>query len=126
MIDLFFVAVGGFLGAISRFIVSNKLNNKFPFKYLGTFFVNIIGSLLLGFLVNIHLSTTINLLIGIGFLGAFTTFSTFKAENMTLLQANEYKQFMIYIFLTYTIGIVFAFSGFWLASFFLFVNQYEI
>lgn len=116
MIDLFLVATGGFLGAISRSIISKKLNNKFPLIYLGTFVVNILGSLLLGFLVNIHLYTSVNLFIGIGFLGSFTTFSTFKAENISLVQARENRQFIIYLFLTYTIGILFAFIGFLFAK----------
>ena len=102
----------GLLGAISRSFVSNKLNNKFPMTYLGTFLVNISGSLLLGFLANIHLNTNVNLFMGIGFLGSFTTFSTFKAENITLIQSKQNKQFIIYLFLTYTTGILFAFIGF--------------
>ncbi|KKE80053.1 MULTISPECIES: fluoride efflux transporter FluC [Bacillaceae] len=119
MIDLFLVATGGFLGAISRSIISKKLNNKFPLIYLGTFVVNILGSLLLGFLVNIHLYTSVNLFIGIGFLGSFTTFSTFKVENITLIQSKQNKQFLIYLFLTYIIGILFAFIGFWIARIYL-------
>lgn len=117
MIDLILVATGGFLGAISRYAVSKKLNYKFPFIFLGTFLINISGSLVLGFLVNIHLSTETNLFMGIGFLGSFTTFSTFKIENIALVQSNQDKQFLIYLFLTYIAGILFAFIGFWLANF---------
>lgn len=117
MIDLFLVATGGFLGAISRSIISKKLNNKIPFKHLGTLVVNISGALLLGFLVSIYLNTNVNLLIGIGFLGSFTTFSTFKVESIALIQSKQKQQFLVYFFLTYIIGISFAYVGFWLAQF---------
>ncbi len=113
MLDLALVAAGGFLGAISRYNISKILNKKYSFIYLGTFLINISGSLLLGFLVNIHLNTNINLFMGIGFLGAFTTFSTFKVESLSLVHSKQSKQFLIYFFLTYTIGIIFALIGFW-------------
>lgn len=114
--DLILVASGGFFGAILRYIVSVKLNNKFPFKFFGTFLVNILGSFALGFLVNIQINTNLNMFLCIGFLGSFTTFSTFKAENISLVQARENRQFIIYLFLTYTIGILFAFIGFLFAK----------
>lgn len=117
MMNLFLIAIGGFLGAISRSFISQMLNHKFPSMiYLGTFVVNITGSFLLGLLVNIHLSTSINLFFGIGFLGAFTTFSTFKIENITLLQSYKIKHFIFYLAITYTFGILFAFLGFWFAT----------
>lgn len=118
MINFILVASGGFLGAISRYLLSEKLNNKTPFVYIGTFLINIVGSLLLGFFVNIHLHTNANLIFGIGFLGSFTTFSTVNLESITLLRSKQKKQMLIYVFLTYTIGTVFAFIGFWGASFF--------
>lgn len=100
MMDLILIAFGGFLGAVARFIVSEKLNNKFAsVKYLGTFAVNIFGSLLLGFLVNLHINMSINLFMGIGFLGSFTTFSTLNVESITLIQSKQTKQFFIYLFL---------------------------
>lgn len=119
MIDFILVGVGGFLGAISRSYLSQKLNHKFSFIYLGTFLINIIGSFVLGLLVNIHLHTNFNLFIGIGFLGAFTTFSTFKLESITLIQSRKNKQFIVYLMLTYTLGILFACIGFLIASMFL-------
>lgn len=116
MMEFLLVAIGGFLGAILRFIISKKLNHRFRFTYFGTFVVNILGSLALGFLINIQLHTNINLLISIGFLGAFTTFSTFKFENFALLQSKQRKQFFLYLIVTYTIGLSFAAIGFWLAK----------
>lgn len=117
--EFLLVAVGGFSGAILRFIISKKLNHRFRLAHFGTFIVNVFGSLALGFLVNLSLHTNIILFIGIGFLGAFTTFSTFKLESITFLQSRQNKQLLLYLLLTYTLGILFAFIGFWLAEIYL-------
>lgn len=116
IIDLILIASGGFLGAILRYIVSKKLNHTSSFMYVGTFLINILGSFVLGFIVNIHLHTSVNLMIGIGFLGSFTTFSTFILESITLFESKQNMQFLIYLVLTYTVGILFAFFGFWFAK----------
>jgi CrcB protein len=85
------VGVGGFLGANARYVVARGLgaavDTPFP---LGTFVVNISGSFLLGILgalvaqkVTPH-SETMRLALGVGFLGGFTTFSTFEFETHAL------------------------------------------
>jgi fluoride exporter len=61
MIDYILVLIGGFLGAISRALISKTYNNKYPFKHLGTFLVNIVGSLLLGILINLQMNASLNL-----------------------------------------------------------------
>ena len=119
MMNFMLVAVGGFFGAILRAVISKRLNHPYRFFYIGTFSVNLLGSFALGFLVNMHLHTTSNLILSIGFLGAFTTFSTFKLESLTLIHAKQWKEFVLYSILTYTIGIAFAFAGFWMAILFL-------
>ncbi len=91
MIRLFIIGAGGFLGAISRYLVAGwaqDLSRSVHFPY-GTLAVNLIGSFLLGFLVRyafVHnvFSPEVRLLIFIGFLGAFTTFSTFSNETFNL------------------------------------------
>ncbi len=91
MSKLIIIGVGGFLGAISRFLVAGwvqDLSRSVHFPY-GTLAVNVIGSFFLGFLVryafldNIF-SPEVRLLLFIGFLGAFTTFSTFSIETFNL------------------------------------------
>lgn len=116
MMNFFLVAVGGFFGAILRAVISKRLNHTNRFVYFGTFTVNMLGSFALGFLVNMHLHTNANLALSIGFLGAFTTFSTFKLESLTLVQAKQWKQFVLYSLLTYSVGLSFAFAGFWVAK----------
>ena len=71
------VGTGGFLGAIARYYISQKLNKTVEDRLpLGTLAVNLFGSFLLGFILSIGLEEIYILLIGTGFLGAFTTFST--------------------------------------------------
>ncbi|RYD05926.1 hypothetical protein N752_06690 [Desulforamulus aquiferis] len=84
MKDLLLVAAGGFLGATGRFLVTSIIQSKhnYPFPF-GTFTVNLVGSFLLGFLFAQHLfNADLLLLLGIGFLGSFTTFSTFEMESV--------------------------------------------
>lgn len=71
---MIFVMLGGFFGAMSRFLISKALssiNKGFPFP---TLIINSIGSFLLGIVLANEISQTVYQLMGIGFLGAFTTF----------------------------------------------------
>jgi len=87
------VGVGGFVGANARFVIARglgaALDTRFP---LGTFVVNVSGSFLLGVLGAVVAnkvfpnSDALRLALGVGFLGAFTTFSTFEFETHALLE----------------------------------------
>ena len=91
MTQFLIIGLGGFFGAISRYYVAGwvqDLSQSVHFPY-GTLAVNVIGSFLLGFLVRyafVHnsFSPEVRMLIFIGFLGAFTTFSTFSNETFNL------------------------------------------
>ncbi|GIN21343.1 fluoride efflux transporter CrcB [Siminovitchia fordii] len=110
--NIFLVAIGGFFGAVTRYFVANKLsflNNSFP---AATFFVNLSGSFLLGLIMGGFPSSKWTLLVGIGFLGSYTTFSTFKVEMINQLRKKKWKPALIYMFLSYFGGIVLAFLGF--------------
>ena len=90
-LSLLAIAIGGGLGSIARFVISremgNWLGNYLPY---GTLTVNIAGSLALGWFITFffdrpELSSALRLGITVGFLGAFTTFSTFSYESLQLL-----------------------------------------
>ena len=84
------IAVGAALGANARYLVGvwagNRLGAGFPY---GTFIVNIVGSFVLGLLLTLgterlQLSPEARLLLAVGFLGSFTTFSSYAVESMNL------------------------------------------
>lgn len=110
---IFFVALGGFLGAIARFFISKRLNKSLPY---GTFFINITGSFLLGYFLNLGLSSHVYAILGVGFCGAFTTFSTFKIELFQLFKREQKFISFMYILMSYSFGIIFALGGFLLAK----------
>ncbi|HFF3741571.1 TPA: fluoride efflux transporter CrcB [Bacillus cereus] len=112
MIEALLVATGGFFGTITRFAISNwfKKRNKTQFP-LATFLINITGAFLLGYIIGNGVTTGWQLLLGTGFMGAFTTFSTFKLEAVQLLNRKNISTFLLYLSATYIIGILFAFLG---------------
>ena len=117
-----FVALGGACGASLRFytyqLVLNWLGKGFPFA---TLMVNITGSFIMGLLyqliehevLDIHIHRT---LIGVGFLGAFTTFSTFSLDSLLLLQQGEVLKAGINILLNVSLCIAAAGLGLYLVS----------
>lgn len=84
------IAVGAALGANARYLMSSWATNRFGADFpFGTFFVNVLGSFLLGFLLSLgtgrlQLSPEARLLLAVGFLGAFTTFSSYTVESLNL------------------------------------------
>lgn len=101
---MIFAAVGGFFGAIARVWLSDQLNRfSFPF---GTLLVNVLGAFLLGLLAGSGVGESGRLLFGTGFLGAFTTFSTWLFE----VNKMEVKKAVFYLVFTCAAG----FLGVWL------------
>jgi CrcB protein len=107
------VGIGGFFGAIARFSISQILNNK-PSSRIprGTLIVNLSGAFLLGIIIGVKADTMITLLLGTGFLGAFTTFSTLKLEMIQLHLNNYKKEFLFYTVTTYGGGLILAYLGY--------------
>jgi fluoride exporter len=107
------IAVGGFIGAVVRFILSNKYNREIPF---GTLAVNISGSFFLGYLFYKGVSQTTFAFLGSGFCGAFTTFSTLNLEAVHLMQKKRKFKAYTYIVGSYSLGIICAYCGYLLAK----------
>lgn len=110
MVDVLFIGVGGFIGAVIRLILSKKLNeqNQFP---LGTLGVNLVGSFLIGVIFGLTLPKRWTFFLVSGFLGALTTFSTLQKE---IIERRE--KAIVYAVVTYGGGILLAFIGYWLVG----------
>ena len=116
------VGAGGAAGSMARYgigyIMSKYVPNPFP---IGTFSINIIGSLIIGILFglvgrNQWLQEGGMLLLASGFCGGFTTFSTFALENVNLMQKGQSVMAFIYMGLSVIIGLLLCRLGIWLAS----------
>jgi len=110
LLQLLSIGIGGFFGAITRFLISLAIQKwvgvVFP---LGTLVVNVLGSFLIGFLYMyfshvIHPIAKMGLMTG--FLGALTTFSTFSLETVLLLQDGLYLKAGLNILLNVVLSIL--------------------
>lgn len=117
MLQIIMVGIGGALGSILRFLMSTAmvawLGRDFPF---GTLTINVLGSFLMGFLAfvlveHLDLDTVWRTAILVGFLGGFTTFSSFSLENLHLLLAGETFKALLYIGLSVILCISAAAVG---------------
>ncbi len=122
-LDYLFIGIGGAFGALARYIIA-KLTSRwwrgsFP---VATFGINITGSFLLGFLIPVfqvlgpELSFLRNIL-ATGFLGAYTTYSTFAYEIVNLFQDNKRDTALKYCLASIAAGILLSGAGFVLARF---------
>jgi CrcB protein len=112
------VGVGGFIGANVRYLVAvvvgNAVTTRFP---LATFLINVSGSFLLGMLGTIAGqkiapgSDALRLALGVGFLGAFTTFSTFEAETHALLEDGSWAIGAVNVIASVIVGLLAVRAG---------------
>ncbi len=116
MINLLYVALGGAVGASLRYLISlfmiQVFGTGFPF---GTLLVNIIGSFFMGvvyaFGEHMHESHILKAFIGVGMLGALTTFSTFSNETLLLFQRGEWIQAFLNVLLNVGICLFMVYLG---------------
>lgn len=111
-----YVFLGGGLGSVLRFLISNytqKLWNIKDFP-LGTFTVNILGCFLIGVASAyfLKIDNYLKYLIIAGFCGGFTTFSTFSIENYSLWQEGNYGILILYVGLSVIVGFIAVIAGF--------------
>lgn len=115
---LFYVAIGGALGAVSRYVLTGWVHGfvKGDFPY-GTLTVNLLGSFILGFFTALALdkpaiiNANLRIAFTIGFIGALTTFSTFSYETFKLLEEGEILLAGINAFGTMALGLLFLWIG---------------
>ncbi|WP_332646801.1 fluoride efflux transporter CrcB [Lysinibacillus sp. 54212] len=107
------VGIGGAFGALLRAFLGELIPYSGGFPY-ATFLCNCIGSFLLGFILtsqSIITSSVLKLSITTGVLGAFTTFSTFSSEVVTLIQAGNYIIATLYVSLSILAGLSLSLLG---------------
>jgi CrcB protein len=116
----FWVAAGGALGSLLRFLLQGRLQAAFPGPFpAGTLAVNLAGSALIGCLGALFASSpqgsgvTARAFLITGVLGGFTTFSSFSLENLNLIRAGEWRLALLYVLSSNALGILLALAGFW-------------
>jgi len=114
-VPVILVGLGGFLGAILRFLVSGMAARVAELP-TGTLIVNVIGSTVLSILTfsSVHDSTVY--LVNIGLLGSFTTFSTFAYETFKLLEEGENMYFILNISLNVLLCLVGVIAGYFVVN----------
>lgn len=114
------VAAGGAFGSVARYLLNlsplSSVFDRFPFP---TFIINVLGSFLIGlFLIlltdRFEISDTFRLAVMVGFIGAFTTFSTFEMEIYGLIREGHIVTAAGYIFLSLATGFLGLLFGIWL------------
>lgn len=117
MLEIIYIAIAGGIGALGRYfstgLVHRLLGDGFPY---GTLFINLVGSFLIGFVMHISMSTdfiprSLRLAVTIGFLGAFTTFSTFSYETLGYLEEGAWLMAGMNILANVGAGIAAALFG---------------
>lgn len=116
VVQIWLVGLGGFFGAIVRHFV-NQYFSRFLLFPLGTFMVNTTGSFLIGLLMGSDwITDSIRVFLSAGFLGAYTTFSTFNFELFMLKRNHRDFQFFLYLASSYFLGILLAILGYSIAN----------
>jgi len=115
------IIIGGILGALLRYFVSldvaKTVSGHFPWP---TLTVNLIGSffigLLWGFFENSNASVYVKSFVFVGFVGSFTTFSTFSLDIFNLIRRNDFSAATLYWLISTTLGVLFAGIGYVIAK----------
>lgn len=119
---ILYIAVGSALGGVSRYMMGGALQQRFGLAFpIGTLVVNIVGSLLLGFILRLALGGTqvspeTRIFLTTGFCGGFTTFSTFTYDTALMFESGQYRRAALYVTLSVGLSLVATFAGFALAQ----------
>ncbi len=110
------IGIGGFIGAVLRYLLSGLIQNSIASFPFGTMGVNVIGSFFLGFIMYASeyqgaLSEETRTFLTIGILGAFTTMSTFSYESFRLFENNEFVLFGLNLAGTVSLTIAAIYLG---------------
>jgi CrcB protein len=111
------VFLGGMLGAPVRYVTDRAVQSRHDGVYpWGTFLINVVGAFILGGVASAtahqHLPEDVNLLLGTGFCGGLTTFSTFSFETVRLLEDGSLAEAGLNVVFSLLIGLAAAFAGY--------------
>jgi len=121
MMQIVVISIAGALGALSRYWITSVVLSMEHFRFpVATLTINVVGSFLMGIayviiVERLQLSPEWRALFMTGFLGAFTTFSTFSLEAVTLLQEGDGWTALLYVVASVALGILALWAGFSLA-----------
>ena len=111
---ILFVALGGGLGSVIRYLVSRLFDTNFPYA---TLIVNVLGCLIIGYVSayysqrGIHINEEVRLFLTVGFCGGLTTFSTFMNECSKMITYEDYMQVALYMCLSIILGLSCVYLG---------------
>ena len=113
MLEYVLVAIGGAFGSTARFATGRFITNKLKWVLpTATFFINISGSFLLGVIIGIGIEGNLLTFFGVGFLGAYTTYSTYMYEAFTIFIKKQRLWAVVYVLGSLLSGILSFMAGF--------------
>ncbi len=121
MVKIIYLLTGGALGSLSRYLVSGIshkwISGTFPW---GTLIANSTGALLIGFFWGLFelrdISPKARMFIFVGFLGGYTTFSTFALETMNMVRDGDMRFAVINLVLNNALSLIFVFAGYFISK----------
>lgn len=117
MLNLLWIGLAGGIGSITRYFTSGLALRMFGMAYpYGTLSVNVVGSFLMALIVELSLSSSaispaLRLTLTTGFLGGFTTYSSFNQETIQQIQSGDYHKAILYILMTVIFCLVAGYLG---------------
>ena len=120
MLNYLFIGLGGFIGACTRYVISQLVSHlpAFPF---GTLLSNVIAAIVIGFIIGVERQTSLlpeqaKLFLTVGVLGGLSTFSAFSMETVTMIERGSYLHAASNVILNVGLCVLLVFAGLGLAK----------